>query len=173
MRIGFFFSVMLAFSSVANASIVTLDFESVGSGSVTTFETEGFTFTGGTWHLGVPANTSTVGIDPGDSYTMGRTDGGTFSLLSWELGSSSPDDEIHVTGYLAGGGQVNTTFTTSNFQTLSFSSEWQNLLSVEFDPTVSMVFDDIAASVVPVPAAVWLFGSALAGLGWIRRKQAA
>ena len=27
------------------------------------------------------------------------------------------------------------------------------------------------ASVVPIPAAVWLFGSALAGLGWMRRKQ--
>jgi hypothetical protein len=26
--------------------------------------------------------------------------------------------------------------------------------------------------VVPIPAAVWLFGSALAGLGWMRRKQA-
>lgn len=26
---------------------------------------------------------------------------------------------------------------------------------------------------VPLPAAVWLFGSALAGLGWIRRKQSA
>ena len=26
-------------------------------------------------------------------------------------------------------------------------------------------------SVIPVPAAVWLFGSALAGLGWVRRKQ--
>jgi hypothetical protein len=26
-------------------------------------------------------------------------------------------------------------------------------------------------SIVPVPAAVWLFGSALAGLGWMRRKQ--
>jgi hypothetical protein len=26
-------------------------------------------------------------------------------------------------------------------------------------------------SAVPVPAAVWLFGSALAGLGWIRRRQ--
>jgi hypothetical protein len=24
---------------------------------------------------------------------------------------------------------------------------------------------------VPIPAAVWLFGSALAGLGWLRRKQ--
>lgn len=29
------------------------------------------------------------------------------------------------------------------------------------------------AAVVPVPAAFWLFGSALAGLGWMRRKQAA
>jgi len=28
-----------------------------------------------------------------------------------------------------------------------------------------------ASSVVPVPAAAWLFGSALAGLGWLRRKQ--
>jgi hypothetical protein len=26
-------------------------------------------------------------------------------------------------------------------------------------------------SAVPIPAAVWLFGSALAGLGWLRRKQ--
>jgi len=28
----------------------------------------------------------------------------------------------------------------------------------------------IEATVVPVPAAIWLFGSALAGLGWMRRK---
>jgi hypothetical protein len=27
------------------------------------------------------------------------------------------------------------------------------------------------SAAVPVPAAVWLFGSALAGLGWLRRKQ--
>ena len=26
---------------------------------------------------------------------------------------------------------------------------------------------------VPVPAAIWLFGSALAGLGWLRRKTQA
>jgi hypothetical protein len=29
----------------------------------------------------------------------------------------------------------------------------------------------VRTSAVPVPAAVWLFGSALAGLGWMRRKQ--
>jgi hypothetical protein len=28
----------------------------------------------------------------------------------------------------------------------------------------------VGSSVVPIPAAVWLFGSALAGLGWFRRK---
>ena len=28
-----------------------------------------------------------------------------------------------------------------------------------------------SVSMVPIPAAVWLFGSALAGLGWLRRKQ--
>jgi hypothetical protein len=29
----------------------------------------------------------------------------------------------------------------------------------------------VASSVVPIPAAAWLFGSALVGLGWLRRKQ--
>jgi hypothetical protein len=29
------------------------------------------------------------------------------------------------------------------------------------------------ASAVPIPAAVWLFGSALAGLGWMRRRKTA
>lgn len=29
----------------------------------------------------------------------------------------------------------------------------------------------VASSVVPVPAAAWLFGSALTGLGWLRKKQ--
>jgi hypothetical protein len=28
-----------------------------------------------------------------------------------------------------------------------------------------------ASTIVPIPAAVWLFGSALAGLGWMRQKQ--
>ncbi|MGI9290262.1 MAG: VPLPA-CTERM sorting domain-containing protein [Gammaproteobacteria bacterium] len=42
-----------------------------------------------------------------------------------------------------------------------------NTLSLEFSDAVGL-----EAAVVPVPAAVWLFGSALAGLGWMRRKQA-
>jgi len=36
---------------------------------------------------------------------------------------------------------------------------------------ISVVGDVSAVSAVPVPAAVWLFGSALAGLGAVRRQK--
>ena len=36
-----------------------------------------------------------------------------------------------------------------------------------------IVSGSLTGTVVPIPAAVWLFGSALAGLGWMRRKQTA
>jgi hypothetical protein len=40
--------------------------------------------------------------------------------------------------------------------------------------TTQLFMDDItlSAQAVPVPAAAWLFGSALAGLGWMRRRTA-
>jgi hypothetical protein len=41
------------------------------------------------------------------------------------------------------------------------------------DPVPTAFSLDFSATVIPVPAAVWLFGSALAGLGWLRRKQTA
>jgi hypothetical protein len=36
---------------------------------------------------------------------------------------------------------------------------------------VYLVSGYLSSSAVPIPAAVWLFGSALAGLGWMRRKK--
>lgn len=38
------------------------------------------------------------------------------------------------------------------------------------DDSVRMNLTFAQATVVPLPAAVWLFGSALAGLGWLRRR---
>ena len=32
-------------------------------------------------------------------------------------------------------------------------------------------FERLGATIIPIPAAVWLFGSALGLLGWVRRKQ--
>jgi hypothetical protein len=50
-------------------------------------------------------------------------------------------------------------------------------MSSEFNSTIGGPIDwgadaNFAVSVVPIPAAAWLFGSALAGLGWFRRKTA-
>ena len=42
----------------------------------------------------------------------------------------------------------------------------------EMDEYAYLTSGTVTASAVPIPAAVWLFGSALAGLGWMRRKQA-
>jgi hypothetical protein len=38
---------------------------------------------------------------------------------------------------------------------------------VIYNPSI----DNFSASVVPVPAAAWLCGSALAGLGWMRQNK--
>jgi len=39
-------------------------------------------------------------------------------------------------------------------------------------PLAEVIDGSITGALVPVPAAVWLFGSALAGLGWLRRRVA-
>jgi len=43
---------------------------------------------------------------------------------------------------------------------------WGNLNGIAIDDVRVTL-----TSAMPIPAAVWLFGSALAGLGWMRRKQ--
>jgi len=65
----------------------------------------------------------------------------------------------------------------NGWQTLTLGPEWTGLVRVSIEPIVVDLFaqgsiDNIVVSnVVPLPAAVWLFGSALAGMGWLKRKQ--
>ncbi len=48
----------------------------------------------------------------------------------------------------------------------SYSLWWSSLYNNNEDHAFKAAF-------IPIPGAVWLFGSALAGLGWLRRKQTA
>ena len=59
--------------------------------------------------------------------------------------------------------------------TFFFDSCFEGVTSVSWlqnDPGLHQFDNIVAANVIPIPAAVWLFGSALVGLGCCRRRQA-
>jgi hypothetical protein len=68
-----------------------------------------------------------------------------------------------------------------NFDTVSFPDTWTNLQTVTvavygngydiYDAGFS-IDNVVVSTVVPVPAAAWLFGSGIITLGWFRRKKA-
>jgi hypothetical protein len=117
--------------------------------------------------------------------TLSHEDG-AFSLHSFVGGGihfeAGSEPTLIVEGRLVGGGILNEEVDISGgMQTITMGSDWTNLESVSFSAKVinfhccSSSFDgsidDIVVTAVPIPAAVWLFGSALAGLGWLGRKQ--
>ncbi len=108
---------------------------------------------------------------------MSRVDGGAFSFLSADISESCwTTSGTCDTGVLAtkfGGGSVSGSIG---------SGDWLNLESVTFYAAgdtdspdgvhlYSISVDNIVVQAVPIPATLWLFGSALAGLGWLKRKQ--
>lgn len=116
------------------------------------------------------------------SIIMTRVDDGAFAIHSLDLllaGCASPNvacfGSESIAGALAGGGVADLSVAVG-------TGDWLNLVSVSFSAngdgfgngsgTVAQI-DNINVSAVPIPAAVWLFASALAGLSWMRRKQTA
>jgi hypothetical protein len=85
-----------------------------------------------------------------------------------------------LTGYTDSGSEYTYELATmnQNFGTPIFLG-WTNLIRVKFSsepyPDTGSIsafaMDSIVVSVIPIPATVWLFGSALAGLGWMRRRK--
>jgi hypothetical protein len=96
-----------------------------------------------------------------------------FNLERLEAGDLSTAGFLLVEGYLAGGGLLSASIAVDALSTSAyqFSPDWVNLQSVTFSALDSNVWiDNIAVTAVPVPAAAWLFGSALAAIGFARRR---
>jgi hypothetical protein len=179
--------IMLAWSATAQAETVTIDFEEFTSYTLvsnTSFESQGYILSvagGGsvhghhTWDLALSGQ--------GSVFSMEKQDGGLFSLQQFELyellaniGPEAGSVAVQIVGYQSGGGQVTSNLLESNAFSLIELSGFNNLESIEFTLTGNLSpvahFDNfIIAAAVPVPPAVLLFGSALAGLGWVRRKR--
>ena len=181
-----------------SAHAVTIDFDGINPTyfGLSTYQEDGFTLTSN-----VPEGTiidvnndvrGNLGIFSGgtNSQTMVWGENGTISTISitndaatpfylLALDASSmgnPSGQLTLTGTLSGGGTVqqvlnlNSALTTYNITGLNNLSE----LDISFDGSTSFApfdLDNVQMSLVPVPAAVWLFGSALVGLaGWSRRR---
>jgi len=122
------------------------------------------------------------------------TDGRPFNLLSLDILPNDPGtlfscrlnfgdlcEQITVIGFDDQGAEIASQVFAAGeraWESLVFGPAWQGIYSFKLISqagfeSAEIGVDNVSISVVPVPAAVWLFGSALAGMGWLRRKQAA
>jgi hypothetical protein len=110
-------------------------------------------------------------------HTLTLTAGGSFDIISLDIGgiTSGPiTTTYNFTGYYASGGSVQSSVDSSGgiIKTVNFDNTWTNLSAFEFLYTSSATNNGLEAdnfivrnsSIVPIPAAIWLFCSGLAGL---------
>lgn len=182
-------------------AIDTIQGSSIVSGELTFTPVSGYFYTY-TSHLGATNGTNgllageghyqyspSTSFDFGGGFSFNETDKSAFNLNSLDSGLSWSEfstGSVVFTGHQASGGILTKMLSFDKAYT-NFVFGWTNLLSVEVSGNLThgyVAYDNIdvtslantpaanTVNAVPVPAAVWLFGSALAGLaGFGRRKQ--
>lgn len=86
------------------------------------------------------------------------------STVAVSVGSTSKNS--FFVPWAAGGGNID----ASQGTTPGLPGAWQ-FIGASLDSTDLIEYARFTPAVIPVPAAVWLFGSALGLLGWIRRRS--
>jgi len=126
---------------------------------------------------GSGTSVSAVGGLTIDSQTSAYSDSQSFNagalttagaLTAWSAGTSI--DLGDTAGWDTDTKVIMTLDNTLSAESLNFGG--QAFIEKKFEGTAIGISIDMTPSVVPVPAAVWLFGSALGLLGWVRFKTA-
>jgi hypothetical protein len=135
-----------------------------------------------------PAQGSFLGKQPSRAVRMRQADGLSFDLLGFRYSNLTPfsggTSFLTVIGQKADGAVIEVNGLSADNTSVLFTSEqladFTNLESVQFiyeldDPfelngRLSRLTQISVSTVVPIPAAVWLFASSLGLLGWMRRK---
>ena len=111
-------------------------------------------------------------------FTITSTSGSLFDFESGIFTSLYSSQDLTVTAFLNGApvGSVSTTLDEASTENIIFGFFGVDAVQFVTSTTNQLVLDNLkvsSVSTVPVPAAVWLFGSGLLGLvGIARRKKA-
>jgi hypothetical protein len=189
-----FISAILLSVCATSAGAVTITFEDQTLGD-TAPVSQGFTLSGG-FQTQAGNISSLAAVEIGDNGTqvfqvddailcnsggcgaagivLEAFDGGAFSFFGADtfLDVSLDFANIRIIGTKVGGGSATGAIGTGdwlNLEQVTFLATASSEIGI-FSPTFE-VDNIVVGAAVPIPAAVWLFGSALAGLGWLRRKQ--
>ena len=189
--------ILSAAASFADAATVTVDFSSF-SELPNGVASSGYAFAGSTVQVGDiigphTTNGGNVLQYTNTSLSIGRQDGGLFDLVSidiyqWDLECSGWAYICNKYPYEFEGVRSDNSVVTytanglpdQSWSTLTFSDEWKGLTSltvsghwqpVEQAPMYGVIDNMVVKNVVPLPAAVWMFMSALTALGFARHRK--
>jgi len=148
-------------------------------GSSSCVDTGAYVFDISSLYSGIDLSSSGVmGAEIATQLSIKSVDNSSFDFISVYFGITHPFEPI--TGSLQGirNGEVvySSTNIVPNQEATLYQFDWQSIDEVivtSFGGTGLFVMDDIeySLSAIPIPAAVWLFGSGLIGLfGMARRK---
>jgi hypothetical protein len=185
------FAALTVFATATNAETVTIDFEEwSGYQIVGTVTSKGYRLSPNTGtstvihtHITMDYVWNNLGVAGEKGTTISREDGGSFWLIqfdagNWESGGGNTYTDFFAIGTLAStGSQVFYQFDANEGMQTFSPTGLGALSSLQFitparqnNVDAGFHLDNIVISTVPIPAGVWLFGSAIAAIGWHRRK---
>jgi hypothetical protein len=110
-----------------------------------------------------------------DNISMIPGNTGNWNVIVWDPARGNQSYSWNYAEFTS----LATAVATNNTVTINMADDYLDPLAT--DPVISFYWGNglkaetestlLYSTAVPIPAAVWLFGSALAGLGWMRRKQ--
>ena len=109
-----------------------------------------------------------------DANTLATTD-----YLSFYVGDSGTDLDSWIINTYDPFNNLLESRTVTSYRNILVEFSYSDIHRVEIlwnrDTDTGYLLDDVSfnttVAAIPIPAAIWLFGSALLGLGWLRRKQ--
>jgi hypothetical protein len=195
---SFFFAALMAISGGATAGVVTIDFDDTLPTyfGLSTYQEDGFTLTsnvpdgtlidvnnvvrGNLGILGGGTDSQSIfwGANGADStLSLAGDSGEVFELLALDASSlGNPFGQLTLTGALSGGGTIQQVLNIDSALTTYAITGMSGLsgLDISFDGATYFApfdLDNVQMSIVPLPAGIWMLGSALVGLvGWARRR---